>query len=237
MLKQDLILRNPLRLIEDANIKILKEGELGAVLARAGVGKTAFLVQVAMDSLLSGKNVLHISLDQPVKKVCLWYEEVFNAITDEYDFKNSASLWEEILPHRFIMTFQSNGFQVNVMEERLNDLVEQGVFYPQVCLIDGLLFGDEVREPLTEIKLLLKEQGFPCWLSVRTHRDEPRTEKGLPETFSQVEDLFEVAFELAPSKNEVLIRVLKDRDGLRAQEEAEGRIVLDPATFLLKKGE
>jgi hypothetical protein len=78
MLKKDLILRNPLHVMAYGNDDILSAGQFGAVLARAGVGKTAFLVQLSLNALLRGKNVLHISLEDPVNKVSLWYKEVFN---------------------------------------------------------------------------------------------------------------------------------------------------------------
>ena len=55
MLKQDLILRNPLRLLGQEDHYILPEGGIGAVLARAGVGKTALMVQLALDTLLREK--------------------------------------------------------------------------------------------------------------------------------------------------------------------------------------
>lgn len=55
MLKNDLILRNPLRLMGQESDDILPTGGFGAVMARAGVGKTALLVQLALDSLLNGK--------------------------------------------------------------------------------------------------------------------------------------------------------------------------------------
>ena len=61
MLRKDPILRNPLRAMGYENEDILSAGEFGAVLARAGVGKTAFLVQLSLNALLRGKNVLHIS--------------------------------------------------------------------------------------------------------------------------------------------------------------------------------
>ena len=48
MLKKDLILRNPLRVMGHENDDILDTGQFGAVLARAGVGKTAFLVQLSL---------------------------------------------------------------------------------------------------------------------------------------------------------------------------------------------
>ncbi len=78
MLKKDLTLRNPIRLLGKENQDILPKGGFGAVLARAGVGKTAIMVQLSLETLLRGKNVLHVSLSDPVNKVSLWYKEVFH---------------------------------------------------------------------------------------------------------------------------------------------------------------
>ena len=93
MLKKDLILRNPLRVMGRENDDILAPGEFGAVLARAGVGKTAFLVQLSLNALLGGKNVLHISLTDPVNKVSLWYKEVFSLIAEQYQVDQINQLW------------------------------------------------------------------------------------------------------------------------------------------------
>ena len=66
MLKNDLMLKNPLRWIGSPNEDILDSGHFGGVMARAGVGKTAFIVQIALNGLLRNRNVLHISLADPV---------------------------------------------------------------------------------------------------------------------------------------------------------------------------
>ena len=76
----------------------LPEGGFGAVLARAGVGKTAFLVQLALDSLLRGEPVLHISLDAPVQKVDLWYREVLANIAAQQAVNDIAPLWRRSYP-------------------------------------------------------------------------------------------------------------------------------------------
>ena len=52
MLKNELILSNPLKRMGFESDDILKQGEFGAVMARAGVGKTALLVQLALNSML-----------------------------------------------------------------------------------------------------------------------------------------------------------------------------------------
>lgn len=229
MVKRDLIVRNPLRILAEEGGASLKAGEFGAVLARAGVGKTSFLVQLALDSILNGRNILHISLDQPVKKVTLWYDEVFQNIADSYGLSNSTELWESILPHRFIMTFPTTAFSPELLEQRISDLTEQGIFYPQLVIIDGLPFDDEVREVLSEIKLMAKEQGFPVWFAIRTHREEARSENGLPLSVDRVEDLFDAIIELNPTGKTIEISLIKGGVG-----EGSTHLHLDPATLLIK---
>ena len=145
MLKKDLIMRNPLRVMGYENDDILNAGEFGAVLARAGVGKTAFLVQLSLNALLRGKNVLHISLIDPVNKVSLWYQEVFSLIANQYKVDQIDQLWDSLLPHRFIMTFRVEGFSVPKLEERLSDLMEQNIFMPQMMIVDGFPFDESVH--------------------------------------------------------------------------------------------
>ncbi len=55
MLKNELILKNPLRRMGYESDDILNKGQFGAVMARAGVGKTAFLVQLALNCILREK--------------------------------------------------------------------------------------------------------------------------------------------------------------------------------------
>ena len=92
MMKKDLLLRNPLHQLGLTSEDSLPDGSFGAVLARAGIGKTAFLVQIALHTMLRDRNVLHISLDDPVEKVTLWYREVFNLLAEKRKVQPSAPL-------------------------------------------------------------------------------------------------------------------------------------------------
>jgi hypothetical protein len=230
MLQKDLIVRNPLRLIGSDPQHILSDGEFGAVLARAGVGKTAFLVQLALNSLLRGRNVLHISLNDPVHKVVLWYEEVLRNIAKEYHVREIDQIWEVILPHRFIMTFKVERFTVPKLEERLTDLTEQGIFLPNVILIDGFPFDQAVKEPLVQLKALAKDHAMHVWFTVRTHRHEKPTPEGIPAPFAELMDLFEVAVQLQPEEQEIHVQALK---GGTASVDETG-LLLDPSTMLIK---
>ena len=231
MLKKDLILRNPLRVMGYENDDILNAGEFGAVLARAGVGKTAFLVQLSLNALLREKNVLHISLEDPVNKVSLWYQEVFNLIAEQYKVDQISQLWESLLPHRFIMTFKVEGFSIPKLEERLSDLMEQNIFVPQMMIVDGFPFDETVSDSLTEFKDLIKSHQMPAWFTMRTHRHEDPGPDGFPMQLSQISDLFEIAIQLRPDGKEIHVKAIKGAESF--PEHLDLR--LDPSTMLIKK--
>ena len=230
MLKNELILKNPLRRMGYESDDILKGGEFGAVMARAGVGKTAFLVQLALNCMLREKNVLHISLNDPVKKVNLWYQEVFNRIATQYAIHQSAQLWDTVLPHRFIMTFRVEGFSVPKLEERLTDLIEQNIFKPHAMIIDGLPFDDAIQQGLLDLKNLASSQGMHVWFTVRTHRHEEPGPDGTPAQLIQVADLFEVAIQLVPVGKQIQIKAFKGPGSRGDQPD----LMLDPATMLIQ---
>lgn len=232
MLKKDLIIRNPLRLMGHEADDILQAGQFGAVLARAGVGKTAFLVQLALNKMLRGKNVLHISLEDPVNKVSLWYLEVWRHIAKEYQSSQTQQLWESLIPHRFIMTFKVEGFSVPKLEERLNDLTEQGIFTPQMLIIDGLPFDDKsVDDTLEAFSRMSVDRGLHAWFTMLTHRHEAPGPRGLPQQLDRVDNRFNVAIQLKPQEQHIEVHPLKGGP------ENPPQLYLDPTTMLIQPGE
>ncbi len=230
MLIQKLIQQSPLRLMGKNMEDLPVEGGFSVVLARAGVGKTAFLVQLALNHLLRNINVLHISLHDPVNKVSLWYKEVFQHLTKSHDPKEVNQLWENILPRRFIMTFKVEGFSVPKLEERLTDLKEQNIFSPQIVLIDGLPFKENIRKTLSEFKALAKTHALHVWFTAVTHHHEPPGPNNLPAQLVVVEDLFDVAIQLQPQGKEIHVIPIKGgpKDSNRPI------LHLDPSTMLVK---
>ncbi len=230
MLKKELILRNPLRQLGFETEDILSAGEFGAVLAHAGVGKTALLVQLAMNSMLRNRNVLHISLNDPVNKVNLWYNELFHHLAGNYEGAQTNRLWESVLPHRFIMTFRVESFTVPKLKERLGDLTEQGIFSPAMMIIDGLHFDESLRADLNDLKTLAAENGMHVWFTVHTHRHESPGTDGLPVSFSAVVGLFDLVLELQPEHADVHIKRLRGKES----SPAGSALLLDPSTMLIK---
>ncbi len=231
MLKKDLILRNPLRLLGQENEDIIRPGSFGAVLARHGVGKTAMVIQIALNSLLQQKNILHISLDEPVGKVGLWYQEMFERLAQQYQVAQIDQLWDAIVPHRFIMTFRSEDFNAPRLEERLTDLTAQNIFAPNMIIIDGLSFDNDNRSELEALKALAQQLELPVWFTITTHRHEDLAEDGLPVQLSPVQDLFDAALTINPEKDAIHIRAIKGT----LKNEAEPALILDPATMLIRR--
>lgn len=230
MLKTDLTLRNPLRCLGGSSEEILAPGQFGGILARAGVGKTALMVQIALNAMLGERNVLHVSLNQPVHKAGLWYQDIFNHIAAGLGGSQGGQMWEALLPHRFIMTFRTDSFSVPRLEERLGDLIEQKIFVPRMLIVDGLSFDEPVREMLSELKNIARLHGLHVWFSIRTHRHEDPGPAGVPKQLAGVDDLFAVALQLVPVGEEIHVVPLK---GVTLTPE-HSRLVLDPTTMLVK---
>jgi hypothetical protein len=233
MLKKELILRNPLRFLEKDTGDILPEGGFGAVLARAGVGKTAILVQLALNMLLKGKNVLHISLEDPVKKLTLWYKEVFQHLTKQYKPREVSPIWEAVLPHRFIMTFRVEGFSSSKLEERMTDLKEQNIFSPQAIIIDGFNFKEDARSSLSDLKRLAEKHSLHVWFSAKTHRHHKPGPEGIPSPISDIIDLFDLIIQLSPEGKEIHVKTLKGE----TSDIVQRTLLLDPSTMLVKDSE
>ena len=170
--------------VVDMTGQAIEPGCLGAIAARAGVGKTSFLVQIALHAMLSGRNILHFNLTDPLKKNVLWYKEVFSRLVDMYpDMKGAVEL-DAIINRRFIMTMKVGAFSVGAMRERLADLVEQEIFSPHLLIVDGLNFDEPQEGTIADLKTLAQDFSLQTWVAMPVHREDLRDDTGLPARLS-----------------------------------------------------
>jgi len=178
-------------------VDALGKGQFGAVTAQPGVGKTAFLVQLAINVLLQGKKVLHVSIKDPVNKVHLWYREMF---ARRFPGEKRHEMGEDIINHRFIMAFKEQDFHQERLMDRLEELTVQGIFIPEILIIDGLNFAMIEREALLAIKGMAEKRELKTWFSVPLARGEAH----FPH-----EDLFSLIFHLYPEGNRIPVTIAK----------------------------
>ena len=229
MQQQTVTIPGSLAPVADIINSALSPGKLGAVVARAGVGKTSFLVQSALYAMMTGKNVLHINLSDSVKKTALWYSEVFNLMKTHDEDKAGGMSLSPLLSRRLIMTMKATGFSIDGVRERLMDFVEQNVFSPQLIVLDGFSVDASRRETVVALRELSRELSMSAWLSVPSHREEERDDRQRPAGFVAVADLFDVGWELLPENKKIRVRTLPTGEG----SVSDPGLFLNPSTLLL----
>ncbi len=207
----------------------MEDGAFCAVLARAGMGKTAFLVQMALSQMLGHEDVLHVSLHEPIAKVTLWYEELFEKKFRQESLQNSRRIWDNLLPHRFIMTFRVDRFSIPRLEERLNDLLVQGIFRPRTLFLDGWRSNSINRTELHELKAFAKSHNLRVWLSVHIHRPDSEEGDSYPAFLKNSDDLFELIMQMEDSGLQIQMNPIKDVTGILHT----WSMKMDPVTLLV----
>lgn len=232
MLKKDLIIKSPLRALapETGN----SSSRMGLIIARAGVGKTALLVQLAIDNMLRGNRVVHVSIGQHLEKTKTWYDDLFTNLARDCRLEKAGEVYGEIIRMRMIMTFNATTFSGPRLEERLNDLIYQNIFKPDCLVVDGFDFTGTRKEDLVELADIVKAMGLEAWFSAVRHKEgQLMNNSPVPAPCHEVDDLFNTIILLEPKAGGVALNIVKDTSGRPWSDQA---LLLDPSTFLIQGG-
>jgi hypothetical protein len=233
MLKKDLILKNPLRAWEPDTGHNTATPRLGLVVAPRGAGKTAVLVQFAIDSVLRGNRVVHVSIGQSLEKTKEWYEDLFKELSRSYKLEHVGEVHTEIAAGRLIMTFNTGSFSSAKLEERLTDLIGQDIFRPDSLVIDGFDFQNATLEQVQGLRELVRRLKLHTWVSaVRLPEEQRVSALGVPAPCDRFEDLFDSILRIDTDGHGIALTTLKS-DVPAAK--AHAAIRLDPTTFLVNE--
>ena len=83
---------SPLKILEKSSRKGLGPGNLGVLMARAGVGKTACLIHIAFDKLFRKEKLVHISLDDVPEKISSYYNVIFHDLVKALNIENEDEI-------------------------------------------------------------------------------------------------------------------------------------------------
>lgn len=236
--KKDLNTLSPLRLVGEARPEGLGAGHLGVVLARAGVGKTTFLVQVGLDLLLKGKSVLHVSVAQTVEHVQSRYDALVDDILDSLPAAERGALKLDISKRRMISAFADQKLWLGRIEETAEVMRERLDFRPDVIIIDGYDWEQSslicTAAILGGAKAYCKLRNIELWVTGQTHREVTGSKpEAIPEPCQKFDSLIDVALFLDPEPDHVDVHLLKGG-------ELKNQYKLDPDTLRIvgsdKKG-
>ena len=226
--------RDALELIKRTLGNPLRPGELGALLARAGVGKTACLTHIALEQLFGSQPVLHVCIDGAAEKIKIWYRELLKNFLSPSSRDTFTAQQRRLESLRFILAYLHHTFSIQKLEQSLHNLEEQTKFRPALIVLDGLDFDREPRATVAELRGFAQKHQVAMWMSIRTHRHIATTnENGIPYPCDGTDDLFQAILLLEPTPKAIQVRVLKDAGQYRPE---HAEVFLDPQTYLLQKG-
>jgi hypothetical protein len=230
MVRADVNERSPLRVLESTIDGGVGPGELGVVLARPGVGKTAFLVQVGLDCALRERRVLHVGIGDTVPEVRSWYDEMFVDLAAARQLEDRSAAQLLIERHRMIQTYDAEAFTSSKLGAVLEILATHAAFVPDVLLIDGLAWESTTPATLQAFKALAAQHGCALWATARGAQDDDEVGEGLPAPLTGLVADLDVVIYLRPGSNHIDLRLLLDH-GVAGAESTP--LALHPDTMML----
>jgi hypothetical protein len=218
--------RSPLRMLEKGLHGGLGAGNLGIVLAGHGVGKTSFLVGVAVDELLRKGRVLHVSCSHTVAHVRAHYDTVFDELAHSTHLENEGLIHGEIDRHRSIRVYPPNGLSTARLRDAVKLEAEAGA-KPTLIILEGLDLASVPRSDVEDLKALAAELQAEIWLESASDGERVVT---APDHVAALDDLLGVILALEPGDDAVRLRALKDHD---SPDVSDLHVSLDPRTLLL----
>ena len=233
MVEKSMMDRSPVRIFERAIGGGLGEGELGVVLSRHGVGKTGFLIGLAVDQLLQGKKVLYISTQESVEHINNFFDQIFHAMAASLDLDQIPQKQLRMERNRYIHVYNRKTFSLEKLEQSVAFLKDAADFVPDMVILDGTPRFENTEEwEIEGAKKLASEWGAELWTSSNTHREGQEMDaRGVPTALAKFDDHLSVIINLETESDQVKVRIVKEH---RSTEPAQVQIELDPKTLLLR---
>ena len=221
---------SPLKILEHSSKKALGKGNLGVLMARAGVGKTACLIHISFDKLFRKERLVHVSLEDMPEKITSYYNVIFYDLVKTLKLESEYETRMLMERNRMILAYLNQSFKINRLRENLRNLVEKIEFAPDTLIVDGLNFEKADRTLFEGFREVASEFNVEIWFSALSHRHITEVnERGIPYPCNHFDDLFDIIIQLDPSQACISLILLKDHD---AEVGPEAMVRLDPNTFL-----
>ncbi len=214
MIRQEAILRSPLRILDRTIHGGLGKGHLGVIMAPAGVGKSACLVQIGLDALLRQKPVLHVAVGQSVEHVSARYDALFDELAERVDLADRRGVRESIARRRLIWSSLEGAFGARGLDEALAAFQAHLGLAPAVVLVDGFQWLEPaVAATIGAVKASAARVGAELWMTARDARGE---ELGPPRRIAPLSDacaaLVDIGVFLEPRGRYARLTLVKDFD-------------------------
>lgn len=231
MLKEEIIKRSPIRILEKTIHGGLGKGNLGVFVARKGVGKTACLVHFATDNLLRGHKALHISFSDDPQHIEHWYTQVYHEIARAYKLTNAQDVYEEIIHNRLILHFKRSNLNLETVRNSIGRLIKDSAFVPHIIIVDGFAFDKATEDDLLFWKQLAEDHDAEIWFSATLPAEMTLSDQSsIPAPVSAFRKILTVIILLIAHRDFIELKLVKDHDEKGPE---QLRLRLDPKTLLI----
>lgn len=221
---------SPLKVLEGSTYKGLGKGNLGVLMARAGVGKTSCLIHIAFDKLFRDEKLVHVSLKDAPEKVSSYYSVIFSDLVKALSIANEYEVRSLLDKNRIILAYLKESFDLNRLRKNLRNLVQEVDFIPDTLIVDGIDFAETSRDIFEGFKTIAEEFDLEVWFSALSHRHITEVnERGIPFPCNKLDDFFSLIMQLYATRSGVFLRLLKDHD---SEAIPDAMVRLDPDNFL-----
>jgi hypothetical protein len=171
MIRQEAILASPLRILDRSIRGGLGKGHLGVIMAPAGVGKSACLVQIGLDALLRERSVLHVAVGQTVEHVSARYDALFDDLAERVDLADRGRVREAMGGRRLIWTSMEGGAVARGVDEGLAAFRASLGPGPSMILVDGFQWEEPgATATVAAVKTTAARIGAELWMTARDAR-------------------------------------------------------------------
>jgi KaiC/GvpD/RAD55 family RecA-like ATPase len=231
MIKNELIKKSPLRILEKSIHGGIGKGNIGIISARKGIGKTACLVHIATDQLLQGKHVIHVSFCSDAKHIVSWYEDIYNEIARRNSLTGAMDVHDDIIKNRVIMNFKQDDTHIDKIQKNISLFLKNNNFPVDTLVIDGYNFNKASPEDFKEFRRLAQENNLELWFSASiVEKTAFDSRKDIPETLKPFVEDIAILITLEPKDDFVRLTLIKDHDAII---HSDLHLKLDPEILLI----
>jgi len=231
MVKNELVKKSPLRILEKSSHGGVGKGNIGVITAKKGVGKTACLVHIATDQLLQDKHVIHVSFSGDTQHIISWYEDIFAEISRRRDLESAMEVHNQIIKNRIIMNFIWQRITIEQVVARIRSIVKNSKYKVDYIIVDGYNFYEGSPEDLMYIKDFAKQEGIGFWFSASVTEDmDVSSGQRIPSVLTEYSNLIDIIIGLTPVGKVIHLELLKDHDDIRGE---DIHLKLDPKILLI----
>ncbi|GAB1456193.1 AAA family ATPase [Spirochaetota bacterium] len=231
MVKEELIKKSPVRILERGIEGGLKAGNIGVIASRKGIGKTSVLVQLALDKLMQGKKIIHVSFTTHTSYVISWYENIFAEVAKRKNLEDLSLIHDDLMKNRVIMNFNQEGVSTEQILKSLRAMIVDGGFEADAVIADGFDFARADPSHFAKVRSFASEMKLEFWYSCTMSGEEPLLDKkNIPVILRSFLDEITVLIVLEPKVEYIHFVVVKDHNRMNPE---DLNIKLDSKTLLI----